>query len=177
MCIGERQISRNVIYRGRILDLRVDNVRLPNGRKTLREVVDHSDAVAIVAIEGDSLYLVQQFRYAVGEEILELPAGLVEKGEEPSEAALRELQEEIGFKASSLEEVGFFYSSPGFSNEKIIVFLASGLSPSKLEADDDEFIKVHKVSLVELKKMIRDGKIVDSKTIASISWLALEGKI
>ncbi len=109
----EERVSGNLVYRGRILNLRLDNVRLPNGRRALREVVEHAPAVAIVAETREKeLLLVRQFRYPAGESLLEVPAGLVEPGESSIETAVRELQEETGYSAGKIEEICRFYTSP-----------------------------------------------------------------
>lgn len=173
----EKTISTKVLYEGRVLDLHVDQVELPNGRITSREAVRHAPAVGIVAVEENFIYMVRQFRHAVDDSILEIPAGIVEPGETPVQTAAREIQEEIGLKAESLEEIGRIYSSPGFSDEEIVLFWAEGLSPSKLPADDDEFIEVVKVPIDKLCHMMDNGDIKDGKTIAAICRMALKGKI
>lgn len=168
----EKVLSRHVVYRGHILNLRVDNVRVPSGRRAYREVIEHSPAVGLIPLTNDGkVLLVSQFRYAVDEEILEIPAGIVEAGEDLKTAALRELQEEVGFTASELSLIGSFYSSPGFSNELLAIFLARGLSPSKLQEDDDEFIQIVPVEVGELRRLIEGGRIKDCKTFAALSWL------
>lgn len=171
MAAGEEKVSGNLIYRGRIINLRVDNVRLLNGSKTMREVVEHAPAVGVIAeAENGDLFLVKQYRYPAGEFLLEIPAGLIEEGEKPAETARRELQEEVGFDPIQLEEVMRFYTSPGFSNEMIVVFHAKELVPSLRECDPDEFLEVVRVPRSELWIAIESGKIKDSKTIASVLW-------
>nr|WP_321503461.1 NUDIX hydrolase [uncultured Dethiosulfovibrio sp.] len=177
MDLGERTLSTEVLYRGKVLDLHVDQVELPGGRVTSREAVRHSPAVAVVAVEGDKVYLVRQFRHAVGDFILEIPAGIVEAGETPLQTAAREIQEEIAMKAENLEEIGRIYTSPGFCDEEIVLFWAEGLSPSRLPADDDEFIQVEKVPLSQVWSMIDDGVIKDGKTVVALYRMALKGKI
>lgn len=168
----EKVLSRHVVYRGRILNLRVDNVRVPSGKRAYREVIEHNPAVGLIPLTDDGqVLLVSQFRYAIDEEILEIPAGIVEDGEDFEAAALRELQEEVGFTASELAHVGSFYSSPGFSTELLVVYLASGLSPSKLPEDDDEFLRTVSVKVGDLPAFLKEGKIKDAKTFAALSWL------
>lgn len=168
---GEERVSGNLIYRGRIINLRVDSVRLPNGSRTMREVIEHSPAVGIIAeAENGDLFLVRQYRYPAGEFLLEIPAGIIEDGEKPAETARRELQEETGFDSAELREVMRFYTSPGFSNELIVVFHAKGLVPAARECDPDEFLEVVRVSRTELQKAIGSGKIKDSKTLTSVFW-------
>lgn len=167
----EKVLSNHVVYRGRILNLRVDNVRVPSGRRAYREVIEHSPAVGILPVTPEGkILLVSQFRYAIGEEILEIPAGIVENDEPFEDAALRELQEEVGYTASELMEIASFYTSPGFSNELLVLYLASGLIPSKLPEDEDEFIQVVAVDPEELPVLLKEGRIQDGKTFAALSW-------
>lgn len=171
MPTGEERISGNLIYRGRIINLRVDNVKLPNGNRTMREVVEHAPAVGVIAeAENGDLFLVRQYRYPAGEFLLEIPAGIIEEGEKSSEAAKRELQEEIGFDPNELKEIMRFYTSPGFSNEMIVVFHAKDLVPSTRECDPDEFLDVVRVSAAELRTAVETGRIKDSKTLVSALW-------
>lgn len=171
MAKGEERISGNLIYRGRIINLRVDKVRVNNGNRTMREVVEHDPAVGVIAeAENGDLFLVRQFRYPAGEFLLEIPAGIIEEGEAPAETARRELQEEIGFAPDKLEEIMRFYTSPGFSNEMIVVFHARDLVPSVRNCDPDEFLEVVRISIPELRTALGSGKIKDAKTITSVLW-------
>lgn len=171
MAAGEERISGNLIYRGRIINLRVDSVKLRNGIRAMREVVEHAPAVGVIAeAENGDLFLVRQYRYPAGEFLLEIPAGIIEEGEKPSETAKRELQEEIGFEPMELKEVMRFYTSPGFSNELLVVFHARGLAPSARECDPDEFLDVVRINRTELRDALESGKIKDSKTITSVLW-------
>jgi len=171
MAAGEERISGNLVYRGRIINLRVDKVRIQSGSRTMREVVEHDPAVGVIAeAENGDLFLVRQYRYPVGEFLLEIPAGIIEEGENPAETAKRELQEEIGFAPNELKEVMRFYTSPGFSNEMIVVFHARDLVASIRDCDSDEFLEVVRVSVPELGVAVKSGKIKDSKTITSILW-------
>ncbi|HPD97547.1 MAG TPA: NUDIX hydrolase [Synergistales bacterium] len=168
---GEEKISGTLVYRGRIINLRVDNVRLQDGNKASREVVEHAPAVGIIAEADDGdLFLVRQFRYPAGEFLLEIPAGIVEPGEKPADTARRELQEETGFDARDIVEISRFYTSPGFSNEMIILYHASGLLPSKMECDPDEFLDLVRMSETELLEAADTGKIRDSKTLSAVYW-------
>ena len=174
---AERRLSSRRIYEGHILNLRVDDVILELGRTARREVVEHDAAVGIVALtEKGSVLLVRQYRYAVDEETLEVCAGLVEKGEEPRDAAVREMQEELGFKPGKLTEIGRFYASPGFSTELLILYLAEDLTPSRLPQDDDENISVVEIPLRDIPGRLAEGAFRDSKTFAAMAWLmAREG--
>lgn len=168
---GETCINSRRIYDGRILNLRVDDIVLPNGRNASREVVEHEPAVVIVA-ENDrgEVLLIDQYRYAVGSTIIELPAGIVEEQEDLVSAAARELQEETGWKPLNMQQIADVYSSPGFSNERLILFYATGLTANKLPADDDEFIVARFVSREDVLSLVQHGEIVDGKTLLGLYW-------
>lgn len=169
--MSEKAISTERIYDGKIVRLRRDKVVLPNGRETFREVAEHSSAAVIVAEnERGELLMIRQFRYPIGREIIEFPAGLVEPGEGPIDAANRELQEETGWKAGRLEHITSVYASPGFTTELFEMFHASQLERSKLEADDDEFITSRFYSREEIEEIVDRGEIIDSKTLLGIYW-------
>ena len=170
----ERAVARRDVYDGRIVQLHVDEVELPNGHRTTREVVEHSDAVVVLPVDrsGRAL-LVRQYRYPIGRDLLEAPAGGIDPGESPEQAAQRELQEEIGYRAGRLDGLGAFWTAPGFCTEYMYAYLARDLSPSSLPPDEDEDIVVERHSLDSIREMIRDGRIVDAKTIAAF-WMALD---
>ena len=169
--LDEICVESSRIYSGRILNLRVDRVRLPDGREAAREVVEHSPAVVILAEnENGEILLIDQFRYSVGTAIIELPAGIVDSGEDTESAAVRELQEETGWKPSKVVKVVEMYSSPGFSDEKIVLYYATGLTMNKLPEDEDEFIVPHFVSRHDVEKLIADGDIIDGKTLLGLYW-------
>ena len=175
--IEEICVKENKIFDGKILSLRRDDVRTPSGRIASREVVEHKAAVGMLALtDKKTVLLVRQFRYAVHEETLEVCAGLIEAGEDPAEAAEREMQEELNVKAKNLYRIGEFYASPGFCTEIFTLFLAEGLEKSSLPQDEDENVSVLEVPLKDIPFMIKEGKIRDSKTFAALSWLmAKEG--
>jgi ADP-ribose pyrophosphatase len=158
-----------VVFEGRILTLRVDSVRLPNGRETTREIAEHSDSVCIVPIdEQGNILLVRQYRKPVEMDLLEVPAGGIEEGEVPEEAVQRELQEEIGYTAGNLQHLSSFWLAPGWCTEYMHAYLATDLIPSSLAADDDEFISVVRVPLAESLDMVKQGLIRDAKSISSL---------
>lgn len=173
-------ILRNIIhseekYKGRILDLRIDTVRFPSGSDKVREVIVHKSAAAILPVnDRGELLLVKQYRHAVDEDIYEIPAGLTEEGEDVQESAVRELQEEIGFRPGHIEKVAEFFSSPGYCTEKITLFYADKLESSKLPEDDDEYIKVCPFTPEDALKMAKDGRIKDGKTLMAIYWYLAE---
>lgn len=175
--IEEVCVKESRIFDGKILSVRCDEVLTPSGHKAKREVVEHKPAVGMIAFtDKKTVLLVKQYRYAVHEETLEVCAGLIEKGEDPYEAAEREMQEELNVKASKLYRIGEFYASPGFCTELFTLFLAEGLTRSSLPQDEDENVSVYEVKLTDVPAMIREGKIRDSKTFAALSWLmAKEG--
>ena len=170
-------VKENRIFEGVILNLRSDEVRTPSGHIAKREVAEHKSAVGMIALtDRNTILLVRQYRYAVNEIMLEVCAGLIEPGEDPSQAAEREMQEELGVKAKTLHRIGEFYASPGFCTEIFTLFLATGLEESSLPQDEDENVSVVEVALSDIPLMIREGKIRDSKTFAALSWLmAKEG--
>jgi ADP-ribose pyrophosphatase len=165
----EARLSTETVFEGKIVTVRVDAVSLTNGVKAVREVVEHRPAVAIVPFDDDGqIILVSQFRYPVGEQLLEVPAGIIEEGETPEQCADRELQEEIGYRAREMRSLGSFWTAPGFSDELMYAFVATGLEPSRLEPDEDEDITVVRVPVSRVREMIEAGEIRDSKTIAAL---------
>jgi ADP-ribose pyrophosphatase len=167
--LAEHTIESKRIYEGNIINVRVDTVRLPNGKSATREVVEHSQAVCIVPVDGDgNVILVRQYRTPTGGALLEVPAGGVEQGEVSEETVLRELQEEIGYTAGKLVHLSSFWLAPGWADEYMHTYLATELTPSRLEADEDENIQVVRVSFDEAVAMFKTGEIQDGKTIAAL---------
>lgn len=165
----EKKVAGEWIYQGIILDLKIDTVILPDGNRTTREVVVHQGAVAIVAVtEAEEILLVKQFRYPVGQVLLEIPAGKLEKGEDPLECAKRELSEETGCAAEEWQPISTFYTTPGFSDEIMHLYLAKKLYKNEQTADTDEFIEVQQVSLDSAVQKVFSGEIKDAKSIAGI---------
>ena len=167
---GEPTVESQIMYRGtRILEVRVDTVRLPSGRLTTREIADHSDSVCIVPLdESGNVVLVRQYRKPIESDLLEVPAGGIEGDEVSEEAVLRELQEEIGYTAGNLHLLASFWVSPGWCTEYMYAYLATDLRPATLDADDDENISVVRVPLDHTLELIRRGEIQDAKSIASL---------
>jgi ADP-ribose pyrophosphatase len=157
------------VYRGKVFDVRRDEVSLPNGRTTSLDIVDHAGAVTILPVDSQgNIWFVRQYRHPAGVEILELPAGVLEDGEDPLTCAQREIQEEIGMAAGSLKKLGEFYLAPGYSTEYMHVYLAEDLAESSLTQDEDEFLTVVKLSLPEALSATRTGEIQDAKTLAGL---------
>lgn len=161
----EKTLGSSVVYGGKIIKVLRDEVLLENGAESVREVVRHKGAVAVLAVDGDgSVYFVRQFRYPVGRELLEVPAGKLEAGENLLECAKRELLEECGVAAESWTELGPIYTSPGFCDEVIWLFLAKKLSPVGQCLDEDEFLDVVKMPFAEALKKAEAGAFTDGKT-------------
>lgn len=165
----EKTISTRSIYKGRIINLREDTVMLPDNGVSKREIVEHPGAVAVIAITRDKkMIFVRQFRKATGEELFEIPAGLVNKGESDKAAAARELEEEAGYRAKKVKEVFGAYSSPGYSSEVIRYLVATDLVKTQAGGDHDEFIEVDILPIKKALALVKKGKIKDNKTIVGI---------
>ncbi|MCD6449929.1 MAG: NUDIX hydrolase [Thermotogaceae bacterium] len=178
MDFTEKKISENLVFDGRIIKVCTDKVCLPNGKEAYREVVKHRGAAAAVPIDEDEIIMVRQFRYPVQEHLLEIPAGKLDSNDEnPEWRAKEELMEEIGKYPQRLEYLGYIYTSPGFTTEKIHLYLATDLVDNKRDTDEDEFVEVVRIKFEEALKMVLEGEIVDSKTIAGITraWHKLKG--
>jgi len=167
--LGERTLSSQIIYDGRAVRLRVDSVQMASGRQTTREIVEHSDCVAIIAIDdNDNVLLVNQFRESVDKELLEIPAGGIEPGEDPVATVRRELREEAGYLPRKVERLGGFYSTPGYCTEYLYLYLATDFIPSPLQAEDTENIRLVRVSVNQICHLITSGSICDAKSIAGL---------
>lgn len=166
---AEKTLSSQIIYDGRAVRLRVDTVQTASGRQTTREIVEHADCVAIVAVDADgNVLLVKQFRKPVEKELLEIPAGGIDAGEDAEAAVIREMREETGFMPQRVERLGGFYSTPGYCTEYLYLYLATDLTPSQLYAEDTEDIKVVRVPIKQIPELITSGRICDAKSIAGL---------
>lgn len=164
----EKTLNSQVVYDGKIITVRRDEVELANGRKSFREVVEHSGGVVIVALKGDCILFVKQFRYPIKEVITELPAGKLEKGEDPDNACERELEEETGYRAKHWTSLGYIYTSIGFCDEKLYLYLAQELEFVGEHPDDGEILENYEYKIKDVEKMIENGEINDAKTICAI---------
>ncbi len=165
----EKTLSSQIIYDGRAVKLRVDTVQTASGRQTTREIVEHADCVAIVAVDADdNILLVKQFRKPVEKELLEIPAGGIDAGEDAEAAVIREMREETGFLPRRVERLGGFYSAPGYGTEYLYLYLATDLTPSPLYAEDTDEIEVVRVPLSQIPDFIASGRICDGKSIAGL---------
>lgn len=167
----EKTISTKPIFEGRIISLQVDTVRLPDGGTATREIVRHPGAVAVLAIIDGRMLVVEQYRKALERAQVEIPAGKLEPGENPYDAALRELEEETGYRARSLTHLQTFSTSPGFAEEVIHVYFADDLEKGEVNPDEDEFLTCEALTLDEALAYIRDGRIYDAKTLYAVqAW-------
>lgn len=167
MDFTEKRLRREEIYSGKIIKVHRDIVTLPDGGEAVREVVEHPGGVCIAAVDKQRrVFLVEQYRYPMGECTLELPAGKLDWGEQPDAAAVRELKEETGCTAESLEYVGVIYPSPGYAGEKLYMYIATGLDEGEQQLDEDEFLSLKRVPLAEAAKTALENGYKDAKTVA-----------
>lgn len=165
----ETVLASERVYEGRILNLRVDQIRTPTGVEALREIVENSQAAAIVTLDAQQrVVLVKQYRHALGTTVIEIPAGKLDEGEDPLTGAQRELREETGFRAAHFELLSRYHPSPAWCTECVYLYLATELSPAPLSQDADEAIELVWVSLAEAIELIHIGAITDGKTIAAL---------
>ncbi len=173
--LTETVLESNQVFDGSRIKVRVDDVEMADGRQARREVVEHPDAVVILALRDDGLIaFVRQWRHATGRALLELPAGRVDPGEEPVETARRELREEVGLDPARLDLARGFYVAPGFANEFLHGFVARDCVESPLEADEDEELIVEWMPLGDAIELVESGEIIDAKSVIMIQFLALE---
>lgn len=164
----EKTLSSKIVYAGKIMTVRSDEVEVEGGRKSFREVVEHSGGVTIVAIKDDSILFVKQFRYPIKKVMLELPAGKLEVGEDPDTACERELEEETGYHAKHWTSLGYIYTSIGFCNEKLYLYLAQDLEFVGEHPDEGEILENYEYKISDVEKMISSGEITDAKTICAV---------
>lgn len=169
MVFEEKTISSEMIYEGRILNLRRDKVHVKDNQTSYREIVEHNGGVALAAVTPEGkMVMVRQYRKAAEKAVLEVPAGKIEKDEDHRLTAERELKEETGYSAGKIEYITSFYSSIGYSTEVIYLYYATELTPGETDFDDNEAIEILEYDLTELKDMIFSGELEDAKTIAAI---------
>ncbi|MEH7273431.1 NUDIX hydrolase [Neobacillus vireti] len=175
--LTEKTIHSEEIFSGKVISLHLQDVELPNGKQSKREIVKHPGAVAILALtDHNKIVMVEQFRKALERTIVEIPAGKLEKGEEPALCARRELEEETGYECESLELLVSFYTSPGFADEIVHLFIAKGLTKKENAAplDEDEFVNLEEITLDEAVQYVKDQKIYDAKTAYAVQYLQLQ---
>jgi len=177
--LDEKTISSKMIYQGDVISLQIDTVKLSNGIISTREIINHNGSVAIVALDNDklSLLMVRQYRKAVEEAILEVPAGTLEINEDPLTCAHRELEEETGYIAEHMEKIGSIMVSPGFMTEKTDIYFAQNLSMGNINPDEDEILFLEKYLIKDILDLINNEIITDATTIAAIHYAIQKGKI
>lgn len=164
----EKTIKSEYLYKGKIINLRKDEIVLEDGKKALREIVEHSGGCAVLCEKDGCVLMVKQFRYPYKETVLEIPAGKINVGESPYETAIRELEEEGGIKAEKVSLMYESYPSPGYTNEKIYIYKAENFVKSKQNLDEDEFLTAEWIKKDKLKDMIKNGEIKDGKTLIAL---------
>lgn len=175
--LEEKTLKSEEIFSGKIISLHLQEVELPNGKTSKREIIKHPGAVAILAVTPENkIIMVEQYRKALERTIVEIPAGKLEKGEEPDACARRELEEETGYVCESLELLTSFFTSPGFADEIVHVYLAKGLTKKEDSAalDEDEFVNLEELTLEEALQYVKEQKIYDAKTIYAVQYLQLQ---
>ncbi len=181
MDFKEKTLNSQLVFRGRIIDVILDDIELPDGSRSTREVVLHNGGVCVAALtENEELYFVRQHRYPYHRDLLELPAGKLEKGEDPMKAGIRELEEECGVVADRVIDMGTIYPTVAYCSEIIYLYCATGLHFTNQKLDEGEFLSVEKIPLSSAVDMVMKGEIADSKTVAlvlKVANLRREGKI
>ena len=169
MMFYEKQVESKTVFQGKIVNIREDVAELQNGNRAEREVVEHPGGVGIVAVTKDNkVLMVRQYRYPMEEELLEIPAGKLDEGEDPFECAVRELSEETGYVANEYVDFGAIYPSPGFCRETLYLYLALDLQPGEMHPDDNELLSLEAVDIDELIDMIMADKLRDAKSIVGV---------
>ena len=176
MNFEEKTLDSKVVYDGKVMTVIRDDVEVSDGHKSFKEVVLHSGGVVIAAMKDDeTILLVKQYRYPLKHVNIELPAGKLEKGENPDFAAKRELEEETGYCANDWTDLGFVYSSPGYSDEKLYLYKAENLEFTHCHPDEGEILEPLEIESDEVFKMINDGRIIDAKTLCALMKAQLKG--
>ena len=172
----EKTVSKNYVYKGKIITVRCDDALTADGKPCKREIIEHSGGACVLYVEDEKILFVRQYRYAYGESVYEIPAGKLEKGEDPMSAAMRELEEEAGVKAGRLELLFVEYPTPGYTNEKIYIYQAFDGQKVAAHLDEDEFLDVVYVPIERAKEMLKTGELHDSKTIMALQAYLLSQK-
>ncbi len=170
----EKTVKKKYIYEGKILNLRCDDAALPDGSPCKREIIEHSGGACVLYVKEDKVLFVRQYRYAYGESIYEIPAGKLEKGEDPKVAAARELEEEAGVLADELTLLYVVYPTPGYTNEKIYIYEATSAKETHTHPDEGELLDVAYIPVAKVKEMLANGEIRDAKTIIALQAYLLK---
>ncbi|MEX2393132.1 MAG: NUDIX hydrolase [Actinomycetota bacterium] len=171
----DRLLSSKTVFEGEILTVRVDEIESADGHRGTREVVATRGAVGIVCVDGDELVLVKQYRHAIGETLLEICAGIIEPGEDPEAAAVREVGEEVGLRPSTLEHLVTYHASPGFTDHRLHIYLATDLDAVPTNLDPGEVIEIERRPASSASELIARGEVRDAKTVIGLALLALRG--
>jgi ADP-ribose pyrophosphatase len=162
-------LDSKLIYQGRAFSVRRDHVALPDGGSAWWDIVDHVDSIMVIPVDADGyIWFVRQYRHPATQEVLEMPAGVLESGESPETCAHREIREETGMAAGKLQKIGEFFLAAGYSSEYMHVYLATDLRPDPLQADADEFLSVEKISIAEAYRIAENNQVRDAKTLAGL---------
>lgn len=172
----EKTIKANYIFRGKILNLRCDDAELPDGKPCSREFIEHGGGACVLYVKEGKVLLVRQYRYPYAESVYEIPAGKLDKGEEPIKTAIRELEEEGGLVADELKLLYVMYPSPGYTNEKIYIYQALSAHETEARLDEGEYLDAEYVDLEKVKEMLANGEICDGKTIIALQAYFLSVK-
>ena len=171
----EKTVNKNYVFKGKILTVRCDDALLPDGKPCTREMIEHGGGACVLYVKDGKVLLVKQYRYPYAETVYEIPAGKIDKGEDPEKTAFRELEEEGGIRAEKLQLLYVMYPSPGYTNEKIYIYRALDGVEIGSHLDEDEFLDVEYVPMSEIKRMLKEGKFNDGKTIIALqAWLLSE---
>jgi ADP-ribose pyrophosphatase len=174
--LTEHTLASEPVFDGKLLKVKRDRVRLPDGKAATREYIDHPGAAAIIALDGQGgIVMVRQFRYPMRREFLELPAGKIDSGEAPLATAQRELEEETGYRATQWKELMTLHPVIAYSNERIVLFEARGLARHETRLDEGEFVETMVIPLTEAHAMVHDGRITDAKTVIGLLWVTQFG--
>jgi ADP-ribose pyrophosphatase len=171
--LRERVLATREVFAGRILTLRVDDVEAADGHRSTREIVVTKGAAAILCVHDGDIIFVRQYRHPTNEVLLEIPAGIVDDGEEPEQTAARELVEEVGLRPRSIEHLVTYYAAPGFTDHSVAVFYTDDVEPAEQQLDEGEVIEIERRPLADVKRLLTSGEINDAKTLIALSFLAL----
>ncbi|MEX0875272.1 MAG: NUDIX hydrolase [Actinomycetota bacterium] len=169
----DRVLGSRTIFEGSVLRLRVDEVEAGDGHRSTREVIEHRGAVGIVCVEEGDIVLVRQYRHATSEDLLEIPAGKLEEGEDPELCAARELVEEVGLRPARLDHLATFYTTPGFSNEKFHLYFTDDVSPEPGSTDPGEIVTIERRPARSVRNLLFSGEVRDAKSLLGLAFLAL----